>query len=174
MFAREWIDPRDVDWTDPLNALAKPGYTINNNPYVARAINDPYMLALRNAKGIEPRCYTCPDPIDQIIAPGATYDYEAPTEPNFWLWALNASGSSANFLFNVVDSVTGASLFSQPVYMRDFNALISGKAKRGPFYFLSTPHLYVPPSYPVVRIINTDTGSQTCRVNLFGAVEYDV
>ena len=130
--------------------------------------------ALRLAKGIEPRVYVCPDPQAQLLQPGTTYDYEVPSEPNCWLWALTASGSVGDFLVQVTDSTTGAKLFSQPVLMRDINASLTGTSGRGVQFILSTPHLFEPPSYPVVRLTNTNAAAQICRVTLYTCVEYDI
>ncbi len=41
-------------------------------------------------------------------------------------------------------------------------------------FFCQTPHLFEPPSYPVVRLINTQSSAKTCVVNLFCCVEYDI
>ncbi len=125
MLNRPWIDPRSIDWTDGLNALAKPGFRQNNNPHAWAALKDPFMQALRQGKGIEPRAYVCPDSSSQPIAAGATYDYEVPSEPNCWMWAINASGDGDGFLVNVTDSLTGAALFSQPTFSDDLNAAAS-------------------------------------------------
>jgi hypothetical protein len=173
MLTKDWIDPRSVDWTDALSPLRNPGWSKNNNRYVYQALQDQFMQALRQGKGIEPRGYSCPEPANQIIAPGTTYDYNMPIEPNCWCWAVAASGSGADFLFQVTDSVTGATFFSQPVPASLMSAAVNGTAGRGPLFYLSTPHLFLPPSYPVVRIINTQSTPQTCRVTLYCAVEYD-
>jgi hypothetical protein len=171
-----WIDPRTIDWTDAMNPLAKPGLKRNNNPFGYSAMQDVFLQALRQGKGIEPRIYVCPDPSNQLVAGGGnTLDYEVPSEPNCWLWALNASGEhGSSFLVNVTDSVTGAALFSQPV---PFTQILSGDgtgtANRGPLFLLSTPHLFQPPSYPVVRIINIGD-THVCRVTLFTCVEYNL
>lgn len=173
MLNRPWIDPRDVDWTDALNGLRNPGWSPINNPFVWAAYKDPMFQALRQAKGIEPRIYVGPDPAHQAIDPGVTQDYEVASEPNCWLWGLSSSatGGGGAYLVNVSDSVTGAKLFSQPV---DGQALAQKTSGRGPLFVLSTPHLFVPPAYPIIRVINTDAARQTIRVNLFCAVEYDV
>lgn len=182
MLNRPWIDPRSVDWTDALNPLRNPGWSRNNNPFVFAALKDPFFQGLRLAKGIEPRIFVCPEPSDQLIPAGSTFDYEVPTEPNTWLWALNANASvdpdhtgPGPYLVNVIDSATGAALFSQPV--RGDLVLDSrtfGTAGRGVQTFLSTPHLFLPPSYPVVRIINTFTDPQIIRVTLFTCAEYNL
>lgn len=174
MLNRPWIDPRTVDWTDALNPQRNPGWSRNNNPFAFAALNDQFLQALRQAKGIQQRIYVCPDPSAQLIQSGATYDYEVPSEPNCWLWAINASGTGSDFLVNVTDSVTGATVFSQPVPMSTLNAQLTGTGGRGPLFYLSTAHLFLPPSYPVVRIVNTDNEAQTCRVTLFTCVEYDL
>jgi hypothetical protein len=186
MLNRPWIDPRDVDWTDALNGVRNPGFRQNNNPFVYSALNDPFMQALRQAEGIEPRIFVCPDPQSQFINPGATYDYEVPSEPNTWLWALTASTTnrsdpSDGFMVQITDSGTGASLFSQPLKDELLSGIVnstpqgSGNGYRGPLYFLDTPHLFEPPSYPVVRIINVSLNQiLKCRVTLYTCVEYDL
>ncbi len=189
---RKWIDPQDIDWTDAINGT-RPGLQSTQNPFANRAANDVFMQALRQAKGIEPRIFVCPDAANQLIQPGVTYDYEVPSEPNTWLWAICASiGNIADifagndtFLVNITDSSTGATLFSQPV---NGNVITgdpiiaftrtpqgSGNGYRGPLMKLSTPHLFLPPSYPVVRIVNTASSlALICRVSLFCVTEYDV
>lgn len=166
-----WIDPRDIDWTQSLNPLGNPGWTKNNNPYVHRALKDVYLHALMNAKGIEPRIYVGPEQQNLVIPANSTQDYEVPIEPNFWVYGLTASGTGADFLFNVLDAVSGAQLASQPLSMATMKTLT---ARRGPIHFLSTSQLYAPPSYPIIRVINNTRGAQTCRVTLFGAIEYDL
>jgi len=168
-----WIDPRDIDWTQSLNPLTNPGWDAQNNRYVYHCLNDPYMLALRQAKGVEARTYVAPDTVNQVIPSGNTFDYEVPIEPNFWLYALAASGTGEDFLFQITDSVSGATLFSQPMPLSRMPQRLN-TSNRGPQLFLATPQLYVPPSYPIVRVINTTAFSNTCRVTLFGAVEYNV
>jgi hypothetical protein len=117
----------------------------------------------------------CPDPANQIIPAGATFDYEVPSEPNSWLWALTASiqvsgePSPDTFLFNITDSLSGAKIFSQPM-----NATMPQTSGRGPLSFISTPHLFTPPSYPVVRLVNVGANPLLCRVTLYTAVEYDL
>lgn len=192
MITAEWIDPRKVDWTDALNGARNPGFKKNNNPFTFAAVNDVFMQAIRNGKGVEPRIYVGPEPANQAIPPGQTFDYEVPSEPNCWLWAI--VGSIQNYtdltpgdtiLVQVTDSETGATLFSQPT---DINLLTgtpikagtptqqgSGNGYRGPLFMLSTPHLYEPPSYPVIRLINVSaTVTIITRVSLFTVVEYDV
>jgi hypothetical protein len=177
-----WIDPRDVDWTSGFNGLRVPGWNRNNNPYVWQALKDVFLQALANGKGIEPRIYVCPDPPNQLIQVGQTYDFEVPSEPNLWLWAINASGrpltddddARLDFLFNVTDSTTGATLFSTPALMSLFNEAGTGTNGRGVQSLMSSPHLFASPSYPVVRVINNSDTPQTCRVTLFCCVEYDL
>lgn len=191
MLNRAWIDPRDVDWTDALNGVANPGLRRNNNPAGYAAVNDQFMLALRLAKGIEPRIFVCPEPANQSIPPGTTFDYEVPSEPNSWLWAMTVSiqnftdlVSGDGLLVQVTDSSTGATLFSQPTNSNELTGLPiiggtptkqgSGNGYRGPLFLLPTPHLYEPPSYPVVRMVNTSTATtMTVRVTLYTVAEYD-
>lgn len=172
MAYRAWIDPRSIDWTDNLNPLANPGWRGNNNPFVFEALTDEYMMALRNARGIEARVYVGPNPSNMLIPAGTTQDYDVPIEPNFWLYAITATPEAEkDFLVQLTDVVSGATLFNQPVSARTLSTKTSG---RGPQVFLSTPQLYPTPSYPVIRVINTATTDQICRVTLFGCVEYDV
>ena len=176
MLVEPWIDPTAIDWTDGMNPLRIPGWKKNNNPFAFAAMQDQFVQAIRNGKGLEPRIYVAPDSASQLIQPGATFDFEVACEPNCWLWALNASGDQNSFLVQITDSVTGAILFSQPVN----SGLIQGSPGsffatpgRGVQFLLSTPHLFAPPSYPIVRIVNTEVYVQFCRVNLFTVVEYD-
>ena len=172
MLNTPWIDPRGVDWTDNLNPLTNPGWKKNNNPFVFEALTDQFMMALRNARGIEPRVYVGPDPQNMVIPAGTSQDYEVPIEPNFWLYALTATPEDGfDFLVQITDIVSGSTLFSQPAPASTLNLKTSG---RGPQFFLSTPQLYVPPSYPVIRVVNTAASARTCRVTLFGCVEYDL
>lgn len=167
-----WIDPRSIDWTDSLNPLRNPGWARNNNPFVFDALTDDYMMALRNARGIEPRFYVGPNPQNMSVPAGTTQDYEVPIEPNFWLYAITATPEAGkDFLVQITDIVSGGTLFSQPI---PASVLSTQTAGRGPQVFLSTPQLYAPPSYPVIRVVNTANSSQVCRVTLFGCVEYDV
>lgn len=171
MLNREWIDPSSVDWTDGLNPNVNPGWTANNNPFMAATLQDPIMQALRNGVGIEPRIWVCPDPADQIIAPGATYDFSVPCEPNTWLYGLNVnSQQTAGFYVQITDSETGATVFSQPLASQ----LLAGTAAKGRVVFLSAPRLFVPPAYPIVRIVNNANAANLCTVNLFCAVELDL
>jgi len=189
MLNRPWINPSSTDWTDALNPLAKPGFSQNNNPYAYAQLKDPIMQALRLAQGIQPRAYVGPDDRGRSVPAGQTVDFEVPIEPNCYVWALNASSlpptggdiGSTEFLFNVIDSGTGAAFFSQPISSRNFNASITGlnnsgvSGNRGPLFLLSKPQLYVPPNYPVIRVINpSQTDAVRCWVTLFAAVEYDL
>jgi len=193
MLNQPWIDPRDVDWTSALNGVRNPGFRINNNPFVNAALKDIYMQALANGKSIEPRIYVCPDPENQAIPPGVTFDYEVPSEPNTWVWAVSASlanppntiGAQDTLLVQITDSTTGSTLFSQPTQQTNLTGLPiisgsptpqgSGNGYRGPQVIISTPHLYAPPSYPVVRLVNTSsTLTLQARVTLYTCVEYDL
>lgn len=188
--AKNWIHPTAVDATQGFSGLRQ-GYRAFQNPFVNSAMNDIFNQALAEGKGIEPRIFVCPDPANQLIGPGATYDYEVPSEPNTWLWGICASlenigdifPGNDTFLVQITDSHTGATLFSQPVSGNLITGIPiisfsrtpqgSGNGYRGPIMFLSTPHLFEPPSYPVVRIVNTATiAPLKCRVTLYTAVEY--
>jgi hypothetical protein len=167
-----WIDPRSIDYTDTLNPLRNPGWYRNNNPFVFEALTDPFMMALRNARGIEARVYVGPNPSNMLIPAGTTQDYEVPIEPNFWVYAITATPeTNKDFLVQITDVVSGSTLFNQPVSASTLSTKTNG---RGPQAFLSTPHCYDPPSYPVIRVVNTASTDQVCRVTLFGCVEYDL
>lgn len=170
-----WIDPRSVDWTDSLSPLRNPGWSRNNDRYIFESLQSPMAVAIRNGAGLEPRIWVCPDKINQPIGANATIDFEVPSEPNTWLLGVNASGTGANFLIQITDPITGAVVFSQPAYKSNFDSTGNGTANRGKWSWLSDARLFAPPSYPVVRIINTDAVSaQTCVVNLYCAVELDL
>jgi hypothetical protein len=155
MLTQPWMDPRSIDWTDNLNPITNPGWSKNNNPFVFEAL-----------------MYVGPNPQNMLIPAGTTQDYEVPIEPNFWLYAITATPQDElDFLVQLTDVVSGSTLFSQPVSAATLSTKTSG---RGPQVFLSTPQLYAPPSYPVIRVINTSDSDQICRVTLFGCVEYDV
>ena len=171
-----WIDPQSIDWTDAPNPVANPGLRKNNNAFAYAALQDQFMHALRNAPGIEPRIYLGYDPNNPVLESGTTQDFEVASEPNFWCYALSVSGEPAllrglgqDFLFNVTDSVSGTKFFSTPA---SFLAMSTVTPGRGPQYFLSTPHLFAEPAYPIVRIVNNSSVATICRVTLFGCVEY--
>lgn len=177
-----WIDPRSTDWTDSLNPLTKPGWSPNNNQFAYDSLQDSGMLALRNAIGIEARIWVCPDAVNQLIAPQSTTDFNVPSEPNTWIWALNAvsnpgqTADPAGFFVQVTDSISGATLFSSPVLNTnlDGSRASSGTAsKQSPLVLISAPQLYIPPAYPIVRIVNLSMNAQTCIVQLFCAIETD-
>jgi hypothetical protein len=171
MINTPWIDPRSIDYTDGLNPLANPGYLPNNNPYAYASLQEPIMLGLRNGIGIEPRILVCPDPLDQLIQPGATYDFSVPVEPNTWLYGLNVSSQqAAGFYLQITDSGTGATVFSQPVFSKN----VQGTKSKGHIVLISAPRLFVPPAYPVIRIVNNSASANLCTVNLFCAVEMDL
>jgi hypothetical protein len=177
MLSYKWTDPRGLDYSDGMNPLAKRGFNRNNNPFVFDTLQSPLFVALRQALGIEPRIWVCPDPLGQLVAGLSTIDFNVPAEPNLWLWGINASsnpGGSADpagFLVQISDSFTGAELFSQPI---PSSQLYSSNPAQGVVNFLSEPRAFVPPSYPIVRIINLSSNPQTCVVNLFTAIETDV
>lgn len=178
-----WIDPRSVDWSDSLNPLTKPGWSPNNNQFAYDSLQDDTSLALRNAIGIEPRIWVCPDSVHQLVAPQSTTDFNVPCEPNTWIWALNSvsnpghSPDAAGFYVQVIDSVTGVNLFSSPMLNSNLDGTRASNgttSKQSPLVLLSAPRLYVPPAYPIVRIVNLSLSSQTCIVQLFCAIETDV
>ncbi len=177
-----WVDPRSLDWTDGLNPLTKPGWSKNNNLYAYESLQDPTFVALRNAIGVEPRIWVCPDSAHQTIAPQSLSSFNVPSEPNTWLWAINAvsnpgdSPDAAGFLVQVTDSFTGANVFSAPVpnNLLDGTLTTSGNAKQAPLVLIAAPRLFLPPAYPVVTVMNLSMSSQVCIVQLFCAIETDV
>jgi len=181
MLNNPWIDPRGVDWTDSLNPLTKPGWSLNNNQFAFESLQDPIFVALRNAIGIEARIWVCPDPVNQSIAPQVTSAYNVPAEPNTWVWALNAISNPgttpdpAGFYVQVSDSLTGANLFSSPVLNSNLDGArtTAGDAKQCPLILIAAPRLFIPPAYPIVTIVNLSMSAQTCIVQLFCAIETD-
>ena len=182
MLNNPWLDPRSVDWSDSLNPLTKPGWSPNNNQFAYDSLQDDVFVALRHAIGIEARIWVCPNPQAQLIAPQSTIDFDVPCEPNTWIWALNAISNpgqapdAAGFYVQVNDSLTGAGLFASPVLSRNLDGSASGTgthSRQGPLVLLSAPRLYVPPAYPIVRIVNLSMSAQTCIVQLFCAIETD-
>jgi hypothetical protein len=176
MLPYQWTDPRTLDFTDGMNPLARRGFNKNNNRFAYETLQSPSSVALRNALGIEPRIWVCPDPIDQLVAPLSTIDFNVPAEPNLWLWAINAASNPggtadpAGFYVQVSDSLTGAEVFSQPILSKLLYPANPGHVLN----FISDPRLFVPPAYPIVRIVNLSASAQTCIVNLFTLIETDV
>jgi hypothetical protein len=172
MLSTNWTDPRTVDYSDAFNPLARPDWSANNNPFLFRAFNDPLWVALRNAPDLEPRVWVMPAQLDQIIQPGASYDANIPVEPFTWLYGLSCSATHADgstaaaFTLQITDAVTGAQVFSQPI----LSSQITPAGTPG-LFFLQSPHLFLPPSYPMIRIINNDAAAALCIANLFCAVE---
>jgi hypothetical protein len=181
MLSEKWIDPRKVDWTDGFNALNGRGWgpDPSRNPFMYATLSDPIWLALRNAQNIEPRVWVVPDPIDQIIEAGATYTTAVPIEPNTWLFGLNcwieAPGPPTNdFFIQITDEETGATVFSQPPRASNI-AAATGNTPPSPsnrlIYPLSAPRAFLPPSRPIVKIVNLAASAVKCNVNLWCAVE---
>jgi hypothetical protein len=176
-----WLDPRTVDWSDSPNPLTRPGWSPLNNQFDFDSLQDPTMMALRQAIGIEARIWVCPDPVNQSVAANSTTDFNVPSEPNTWIWALNAvsnpgqEADAAGFYVQVTDSVTGATIFSSPMLNSNLNGArqTSGAAAQCPLCLLSAPRLYIPPAYPIVRIVNLSGSAQTCIVQLFCMIETD-
>jgi hypothetical protein len=177
-----WLDARSIDWTDSLNPLTKPGWSPQNNQFAYDSLQDDVFVALRMAIGIEARIWVCPDPAAQSIAPRATTDFEVPCEPNTWIWALNAvsnpggEADPAGFYVQVNDAITGVGLFSSPILSQNLDGTKqqSGAATQCPLVLIAAPRVYIPPSYPIVRIVNLSASAQTCIVQLFCAIETDV
>lgn len=177
-----YIDPRAVDWTDPLNPLTKPGWSEQNNRFVYESLQEPLFVALRTAIGIEPRVWVCPNAAAQSIAPNSQQVFNVPAEPNTWLWAINAASNpglspdAAGFAVQITDSVTGAQVFAAPIGNALLNGTatgVSGNATQNPLIVLPAPRLFIPPAYPIVTIINLSASTQRCIVQLFCAIETD-
>ncbi len=179
MLASPWIHPRNIDWTDSMNPLTGRGWgpDASRNPFMFGTLSDPIWQALRQATNIEPRIHVVPDPIDQVIPAGQTYDTNVAIEPNTWLYAVNTwtapseEGPVNDFYVQITDAVTGAVLFSQQVHATDLQPANSSAAANGLRCFLSAPRLFLPPSYPIVRIVNLSGQDVKCNVNLWCAVE---
>lgn len=179
---KEWIDPRSVDWTDSLNPLRNSGWLPQRNQFAYDSLQDDVFIALRNAVGIEARLWVCPDSTHQLIAPFSTSDFNVPCEPNTWIWGLNAASNpatspdTAGFYVNIIDAVTGATVYSTPVNNANLDGLatMSPNAAQCPIVLLAAPRLFVPPAYPIVRVVNLSASAQTCIVQLFCAIETDV
>lgn len=170
-----------MDWTDSLNPLRNPGWLPFRNQYAFDSTQDDAFIALRNAIGIEGRLWVCPDATHQLIPPYSTSDFQVPCEPNTWLFGLNAASNPggtpdpAGFYVQVTDALTGAQLYSSPILNANLNgaATMTGDAAQCPLILLAAPRLFVPPSYPVVRVVNLSADAQTCVVLLFCAIETD-
>lgn len=175
--ARKWIDPRSVDWTDSLNPLIRSGWRSDVNPYIHSILEDPLWVAIRTARNLEPRILVAPDQPNTLVQPGQTYDQNLTNmEPNSWLLGLTATAQfGANgFYCQVTDSETGKKLFSSPIFNQNLGGAAGGNQSHGFVFYLATPHCFVPPAYPIVRIINNAGAAQLCQVCLYTAVEMDL
>jgi len=178
---KKWIDPRKIDWTDSMNPLTGRGWgpDPSRNPFMFDTLSDPIWLAIRGAHDLEPRILVVPDPIDEVIPAGQTYDTNVPMEPNSWLYALNTWITPAeeedpanDFFVQITDAVTGAQVFSQQARATNLQPAIgNNRSGNGLRAFLSSPRAFLPPSYPVVRIVNLSGSNVKCNLNLFCAVE---
>jgi hypothetical protein len=179
MLTEEWISPRNVDWTDSMNPLTGRGWgpDPSRNPFMFGTLSDPIWLALRGAENLEPRNWVVPDPIDEIIPAGGTYDMNVPIEPDTWLcgvntWLSPTDGPPGNFYVQITDAVTGAIIFSQQVHASNLQAASGNTGSaNGLVAWLSAPRPFLPPSYPIVRIVNLSNAPLKCNVNLWCAVE---
>lgn len=181
MLSAKWIHPTKVDWTDSMNPLTGRGWgpDPSRNPFMFDTLSDPIWVAIRGAQNMEPRVLVIPDPIDEIIAAGQTYDMNVPMEPNSWLYAVNTWITPAedeqpdnDFFVQITDAITGASLFSQQTRATTLQPAIGNtRSGNGLRAFLSAPRAFLPPSYPIVRIVNLSAFDVKCNVNLFTAVE---
>jgi hypothetical protein len=168
MLNAPWIDPRDVDWTDPFNPLTRPRWRPETNPFLYEQFSkDPIWLAMRNAKQMDIQILIAPDPIDQLIGGSQTYNQNMSCEPYTWLLGVSCFSSlAAGFYFQITDAVTGATVFSQQVLSTDFQPNTNDC-----FVWLPSPRYFIPPSYPIVRIVNNSNSAQTCLVNMYTAIE---
>ncbi len=181
MLHSKWIDPRKIDWTDSMNPLNGRGWgqDPSRNPFMFQTLSDPIWLALRQAQNLEPRVQVIPDPIDEVIPAGQTYDMNVPIEPNTWIYGVNTFITPAeeedpanDFYVQITDSVTGATVFSQPTRATDLQPAVGNtRSGNGLICYLSSPRLFHPPSFPIVRIVNLAGAAVKCNVNLFCAVE---
>lgn len=179
MLNSDWIDPRDIDWSDSLNPLTGRGWgkDPSRNRFMFEALSDPIWQAIRKAQNIEPRVWVVPDPIDQIIPAGSTFDTNVPIEPNTWVYGVNtwiapSGGTPNDFFVQITDAVTGAVFFSQQIRARNLQPTVGNTTSgNGLIAYMSAPRLISPPSYPIVRIVNLSSSAVKCNVNLFCAVE---
>jgi hypothetical protein len=176
--ARKWVDPRTIDWTDPFNPLARNGWRYETNPYVDMIFEHPIWVAIRGAGFLEPRLLTVPDQQNTTIAAGATYDQAITAmDPNSWLLGVSTYSVGVGFYLQITDSQTGKLIWSSPVLSQNAgvgNANTQTQQK-GTVCYLAVPHCFVPPAYPIVRIINNNpTQSQFCQVVLWTAAEMDL
>jgi hypothetical protein len=163
-----WIHPASIDYTDASNPLRLRAWNSVNNRYMYDTLNDPVWQGLRNAKNLEPRLLTAPTQLDQLMDPLSTYDQSLSIDPNTWLYGINgAAQAPAGFYCQITDALTGATLWSQPIHSRD----ILATPARGVICYLAAPRLFVPPSYPIVRIQNLAATPAFCMLTLFCATE---
>lgn len=168
MLTAPWVDPRSIDFTDSFNPLARPRWYKDRNPFMYNLLMNPMWQALRMAKNLEAQIYIAPDPINQTIQPGTSYDQSVNIEPQTWLYGINSRGSiNSNFLVQITDAVTGATVWSQPP-----NATVLGPGNsNGLIVFLEEPRYFNPPAFPILRIVNQHSAAQVITVNLFCVVE---
>lgn len=179
MLNTPWIDPRNIDWTDSMNPLTGRGWgkDPSRNPFMFDTLSDPIWQALRSAQNLEPRVWVVPDPIDEIIMAGGTYDMNVPVEPNTWLYGVNtwlapSMAAPNDFYVQITDAVTGATVYSQQVHASNLQPATGNTGStNGLIEYLSAPRLFLPPSYPIVRIVNLSASDVKCNVNLWCAVE---
>lgn len=179
MLTQEWIDPRDIDWTDSMNPLTGRGWGPDpgRNPFMAGVLSDPMWIALRTAHDLEPRIWVVPNPIDEVIQAGATYETSVNIDPNTWLYGVQAWMTSPgpptnDFYVQITDAVTGGTVFSQQARGSNLAAAEGNTPLHNKLiYYLGSPRLFVPPSYPIVKIVNLSSSNVKCNFNLWCAVE---
>lgn len=168
MLNAPWIDPRAVDFSDSYNPLSRPRWYQTRNPFLYQVFNGAVWQAIRNAKNMDPRIWSTPSPQDQTIAPGTTFSQSVNIEPNTWLYGFDIySEQPEGFYLQITDEETGAQIFSQQILSQD----LAPSGENGPIVYLEEPRLFLPPSRPVVTIVNNSGDPNSCAVNLFCAVE---
>jgi hypothetical protein len=157
-----WIDPRNVDWTDGLNPLTRRRYAENVNRYVHDALDEPVTQALRASRGAM-RVFAVPDESHAILAPSQVFDLTINPPPFVWLVAFSAHAEQPEgFLAQITDTVTGQTIFSQPIH----SASIGNPASGGLLY-LSMPAPILPPSRLAVRLTNLAPAGNRCQLAIW-------
>lgn len=179
MLTEKWIDPRKIDWTDPMSPLNGRGWgpDPSRNPFMYGTLSDPLWQAIRHAGDLEAEIWVTPPPIDEIIMAGATYETSLGIRPNTWLvgvqgWVESPGAPTNDFYVQITDALTGQQVFSQQARASNL-ALASGATplRNKLVFWLSAPRLFLPPSYPIVKLVNLSTSDVKCNFNLWCAVE---
>ncbi len=156
-----WIDPREIDWQDGLNPLRIPAFRRNRNRYVYTALQNPLMVALRNADGLEIHLESVPDAEHATIAGFAPYEQIVSLRPGSFIIATSGSADHGNdtATVQITDSETGARAWSQPVSIAN--------ATGSPAKYFDRPLGFTPPANFVVRITNLDNSANLVQLVLW-------